>query len=64
MVIGIEIKMSTLDFDKAIKMCEAIFDDPDLYPEEWEEVKSSKDFNLLSLFLKTHDIDNHVLMVK
>lgn len=57
---GILIKIGTTNFEDAVTLCEQAFDDPAMYPEEWKKVKDSKDFKELSLFLKTHDVDNEV----
>lgn len=54
-------EISTGDFNHAIHLCEIAFIEPHLFEEDWKRVKESQDFNELSLFLRTHDINNNVV---
>ena len=59
---GIVFKIGTSDFDEAVKLCEQAFDDCNT--KEWEFVKKSKDFQMLSDYLTAYDIDHEVFAVE
>lgn len=55
------------NFDEAVKICEQTFNEcssDSSFVKEWNEVKTSRNFEMLSTFLTTHDIDNKVFNLK
>ena len=51
---GIGFEISTTSFNHAVEVCEVAFG---FKGESWEEIKISKDMDLLKSYLKSHNID-------